>query len=672
MIVTSLFSIIPASAAEPTISTDKTIYGVGEAIIIEAHSDNASGKDWVGIAPLGIDVGTIRWEYFNKLYDNFDITKAQNIAGSEKLKDYMSFPPGKYVVYLIKDDMTLSKALENNGVLDSVEITIIEDPNASLKAPLSVEYELKDASSGLADGTLSITLPEGHYADDVYMWWADDNGALEDYTRLARFKVPSRDTTEFVHNMTPNTLIPAEATGLLVYTFSDVFGLSEECVRVDLPEGAGYDFPSEAPITEFQVVSDIHIGQGTAPYAERFEDALRDIVENSPESAGIFVNGDTIDTGGKTSLWTEFWEIYDSVEGAPDIFLGIGNHEYYGLSYNQGLRRFIENMRMPEGYEKPDGVPYYDLWVNGFHYIFLGDASGDGCTIGDEQYDWLEDRLEEKVDDRPVFVFFHQPMKNTVAGSMESEGWWELSDDARMREILAEHPEIFFFNGHTHWILDSYNTMYGGGEDAPIFNTSSVAYLWHSYDIPGGEWQDGSEGYYIKVYEDKVLVLGRDFMNGKWVSSAQFLVDNRTTTDAEIPDFSTVDTAELEALIAVAEAVDGEKYTDESYALLSEKLEAAKAVLENAAEQEEVDEALAALKSAKDGLVEKTEQPTEKPGDATAENPEDATAQKPEDRPDDATDGKTETKGGCGSSLAGIAVVFVCGLGAVIAAKKRR
>ena len=34
----------------------------------------------------------------------------------------------------------------------------------------------------------------------------------------------------------------------------------------------------------------------------------------------------------------------------------------------------------------------------------------------------------------------------------------------------------------------------------------------------------GSEGYYIRVYEDKVAVLGRNFVTGEWVSSAQFIV----------------------------------------------------------------------------------------------------------------------------------------------------
>ena len=41
----------------------------------------------------------------------------------------------------------------------------------------------------------------------------------------------------------------------------------------------------------------------------------------------------------------------------------------------------------------------------------------------------------------------------------------------------------------------------------------------------------GSEGYYIRIYKDKVLVLGRNFETGEWVSSAQFVVEYTATEE---------------------------------------------------------------------------------------------------------------------------------------------
>lgn len=77
-----------------------------------------------------------------------------------------------------------------------------------------------------------------------------------------------------------------------------------------------------------------------------------------------------------------------------------------------------------------------------------------------------------------------------------------------------------------------------------------------------------------------------------------------------------VDKSALEALVETAEAIDTEKFTEETVKGLKEALAEAKAVLvdENAT-QEEVDAAYAALEAALNGLVEKDETPVTPPAD---------------------------------------------------------
>ena len=84
-----------------------------------------------------------------------------------------------------------------------------------------------------------------------------------------------------------------------------------------------------------------------------------------------------------------------------------------------------------------------------------------------------------------------------------------------------------FFNGHTHWTMDSKGNIFEGTEDLPIkiFNCASVSYLWSSYNVVTGENLNGSQGYYIEMYDGKVFVRGRDFIEGKWIASAQYLVE---------------------------------------------------------------------------------------------------------------------------------------------------
>ncbi|MBR4034558.1 MAG: metallophosphoesterase [Clostridia bacterium] len=514
------------------IVTDKTEYFVGETVYVAASSANAGGKDWIGIFPKGHIGPSIYWDYISTVGKGktFDIEKASNMGSS--MSDYFGLPAGEYTLYIIPDDLT-----GKNGIgiaLASLDIKIVNDPSKIAKAPLSATYKLKNDTDGMADGTLTINLPEDHMADDIYMWWANDAGKLEGYTRLARFKVTGTTVT---HEMTPNTIIPEGATKLLIYTYNDSNGISGTCLEVKLPDGAASKGFGKV-LSEFQIVSDIHIkGDASNEYSKHFIGMLNDVVKNSPDSVGIFAVGDIVDRGDSPSYWTYFHQHYNSVKNAPALYLGIGNHEYIGTNYDAGLKQFLENLNFPDG-STPD-KPYYDVWVNGYHYIFIASETTGASKLTKTQLNWLEEKINENRDGRPIFVFHHQPMLNTTSGSSQAEGWSGVSNHTQLKAVVNKYPEVMFFNGHTHWILDSDNCMYKGN-GASYFNTSSVAYLWHSYDIVTGERQTGSEGYYIRIYEDKVAVLGRNFVTGEWVSSAQFLVSytqtktDETTTEPEV------------------------------------------------------------------------------------------------------------------------------------------
>ena len=379
----------------------------------------------------------------------------------------------------------------------------------------------------MADGKLTVTLADGSTAHSIVMYWANENGKLEGYTALAKFKVTGTVTE---HIMTPNTLIPAGATKLLVYTMNNS-AVSEECVEIDLPKGAASgDFGTL--LNEFQVLSDIHINTSdTHVHNQNFLKALQDIAANSPNSTGIYINGDMADHG-YAEEYAKMWAIYNAVkEGTklPSLFLSIGNHDFYNQTYETGLALFVQNATLPDG-THPD-KPYYDFWKDGYHFIFLGSEkypiSNVNAYISNTQARWLDEKLQESRNvNAPTFVFLHQALSNTVAGSFDDQGWSGVTPETKLREVLAKYPEVILFNGHSHWTLDSENTMYERSETLPtIFNTASVGYLWTSYDVATGVHLAGSQGYYIRVYEDKVLVLGRDFTTGEWIPSAMFCVD---------------------------------------------------------------------------------------------------------------------------------------------------
>ena len=52
-----------------------------------------------------------------------------------------------------------------------------------------------------------------------------------------------------------------------------------------------------------------------------------------------------------------------------------------------------------------------------------------------------------------------------------------------------------------------------------------MGYLWSDEGAyEGGKTYPGSQGLYVEVYPESVVVRGRDFENSAWISAAQFTI----------------------------------------------------------------------------------------------------------------------------------------------------
>ena len=114
--------------------------------------------------------------------------------------------------------------------------------------------------------------------------------------------------------------------------------------------------------------------------------------------------------------------------------------------------------------------PYHDHWIDGYHFIFLGTEVGLElfCSLSEAQLAWLDDKLsEEASSDKPVFLFLHQPLKDTVAGSLESQKWFGVTQDEELKAILAKYPQAILFTGHTHWELEAGHNYFDGAGKLP-------------------------------------------------------------------------------------------------------------------------------------------------------------------------------------------------------------
>ncbi len=372
---------------------------------------------------------------------------------------------------------------------------------------------------GNANGILTIHAV-GSIPSSYRLCWGNSDGPLPAYTPFA----PIPSTGEItIYTMVNNTLIPHEADRILVYAADDD-KISDTPAIARLPEGiASYDLGEV--LYELQVQSDIHITlDQNHPHNRHFAMVLEEISRLSPDSLGLFINGDTGDTADPAQYENCQAIIDASPDTAPNVYFAVGNHDFGfdGTDYETRLTNFLKGTR-----NTWSDKAYFDLWIGGVHFIFLGsELKGCPAWLGEEQLRWLEEKLAENRDEhRAVYVFLHQGMVDTVAGCFAYQKWHGVHQTAELSAILSRYPEAILFSGHSHWVLRSTNTMRIRGENrCTIFNTSAGGYTWNDECMVTDKGLTGCEGYYFYGYKDKVVARGRDFLAGKWIPEAQFIV----------------------------------------------------------------------------------------------------------------------------------------------------
>lgn len=521
------------------IAPEKSIYRADEAIMIEARGSVTDGA-WIGIRPVSGNTASM---YFVRLDDNNNGTAIDIQSGTKQsgFDGYYDIPVGLYEVYYVpKSGYYSDKTV-------SYYITVTTDGKAD---GIDITYDLKGKSDGLADGTLTVNIESTKLGDGYTAYWVDENGRpLSQYLNLAYFKMTG---TETVRNMSENSIIPKEARGLKVFT---LYGTTELPYygTVSIPEEYAFDDPG-TPLYTFPVISDTHTEylpdkDFYSTYNWPLTRALTDIKKLCPAANGVFVNGDVTNNGFETE-YQQFQTILTNVYGngnEPRVFVSNGNHDAWGTSPANAQKVFIKYAGSLQTKVSVDKV-YYDYWLGtDYHFIFLGDEEtssdfsvnkGLNAIISDAQFTFLDNKLKEsRSKGARTFILLHQSLYETISGTYGDDAWNGIgtkgddSDNAianKFRSIMDKYctkgdSDIFLFGSHTHCSLDNANNHYPGDDLLPnIFNTAAIANTLSDYT--GKTTYFNSQGYIVEVYEDKVLIKGRNFRDGKWMPSANYCI----------------------------------------------------------------------------------------------------------------------------------------------------
>ena len=419
-------------------------------------------------------------------------------------------------------------------ILSAIPTATAADYNTSyFRYPTEAVYE-SFGKPGYAYGQLTVSVNtwvnnnEGGCPMDAVVYWANESGKLPGYSSLARFKLSTRATTFEFSDL---QIIPEGADRLIVYTaIHGTNTLSDKSVVAMLPENSAYQSKGK-PIMSFVVLSDTHLRSDDSHSANlKFKDMLNDVKTLVPDAAGIFINGDNIQSNKTTTDLdlpkNQFAKIKEYGKTiCPDIpiFMGVGNHDLWPHSYASQLREIFASVAtLPDG-SHPDSI-HYDFYIDGYHFIFVGDDDNSDPTyakLSNDTLEWLDETIAEGyAEDAPnTFIFLHQAVSNTIAGSLTNYGqeWDGIINAVQVRNVLSKYPETILFSGHSHYTMDSVQNAYSGGSLWPTnFNTASLASV--------TDHENEAQGYIVEIYADTVLVKGMDFAANEWKASAQYAV----------------------------------------------------------------------------------------------------------------------------------------------------
>ncbi len=455
---------------------------------------------------------------------------------------------------------------------------------------MTLNYKFEDETAGTADGVISINFGANvpTSAEKIVLNWASGN-ATDGYSALADYSAIKSLDGELAstgYTINKNMLIPLGATAIMATvtdcdkTFTLVCEIPESKRAVDKGE----------PLYTVGLISDIHVGgwgSETGPNARlaaartQLSELTDFVVVNGDltqwygaysgeEFKAYNYNGTSYTDNGETSeeylgigtsQWTTLTDYFDGF--TVPVYAVQGNHDIKDSSKWSDMiesekywRPFLEDwisysntatdsQKYVNAASLNDGNNYYDTEINGHHYIFLTIPKTDGScySFGEEQLKWLDKKLYEKEETgKPIFIFGHVPLDTALNGS-----YWDdqIGDDAAMKEILANHPTAIYVSGHTHYSLDvDFLSSIDGAQSAPSYihdgGTTTIS-------VPDDEAVatktteiQGSHGFVAKVYDDGIVLCGRDFVNNSWISRGytyltfkdQCAIDDITITKA--------------------------------------------------------------------------------------------------------------------------------------------
>lgn len=279
----------------------------------------------------------------------------------------------------------------------------------------------------------------------------------------------------------------------------------------------------------FCALSDVHITYDTANTDD--QRALT-YAENNCDFTCIC--GDLTVYGTDSEL-AQYKSIVDAYAKTKPVYAMAGNHE------NHDLRNIIEQYT---------GHPLYYSFTQGNDvFVMVGHAGGyrtsnwvKGEQFTTEELQWLYQTLEANRNKR-CFVFCHVfPHKDGVgnANGVYTNDMWTSTNGTVFENLMKHYKNTVLFHGHSHlkFALQEVDKK-ANYSSAVGYRSIHIPSLAVPRDISGSSYTPiyaESEGYVVDVYENCIILNGRDFIDndadGHILPIATYKIDTTLQTIA--------------------------------------------------------------------------------------------------------------------------------------------
>jgi 3',5'-cyclic AMP phosphodiesterase CpdA len=495
-----------------TASSTSATLGTAEGYV-RGYANGVSGSHNY-ISPRkdnGVTYG--EWTHAALTYDGTAVCLYLNgqLVDSRSMSGPVVFPSGSARSLVIGGDITGSGGVEDpflgristtriySEALSAEQISALAARDLAPLQKVAVEQVIVSTVSGqdaitTAAGTLVLKAELLPLAADNRFTWSIASG--DEYATLS-----------------PQGVLVAKANGTVTVqaTASDGSGVyGAKTIAISGQDGAG----SEDGVVRFGVISDTHLTATKAVEQQRLAKAFQFFSGTGDSTIApvdtMVVVGDLTDSGVQSEM--DAWSAVKDANLTVPLIANMGNHE---------------NNRWAQ-FEEATGNKANDVKVvNGYYFITLSPGAGSlntetgrATNSNTSNYgyavSWLEEQLaiaEAASPDKPIFVFFHHPIRGTHYMSTPWPGYG-------LENVFKTHPRAVTFSGHLHSTNNLSTSIWQDGGYTTI-NTVTTSYMWLAAGMVYGEVPPNAtqcaQGLLVEVDGSEVTVKNYDILADAWI-----------------------------------------------------------------------------------------------------------------------------------------------------------